>query len=198
MLLSLTLFTISCAIEPPNSAGSASHTGVEIDPALLQKALRAEAADVAAVLQSWETGLPPAQTLHLSRVIAAEAHAAGVPPGLVLAVIEVESRGRNYAVSNAGARGLMQLLPTTGEWVAAKAELPWYGPETLFDPVVNVRLGVRYLARMIELYPNVRTALAAYNCGPGHVARRLRRGEPLPSGYVDRVFEAYTASERAT
>jgi soluble lytic murein transglycosylase-like protein len=195
-LLSLTVLTVSCSVLPPVAVEGAPTALREIDRNPPESQLRAEAAEIARVLLDRDTGLLPAEVVHLSRVIAFEAHRAGLPPALVLAVIEIESSGRNFAVSKVGARGLMQLLPTTAAAVAAGTTLPWSGPETLFDPVANVRLGVRYLKDMIERYDSVHTGLAAYNWGPGHIAGRLRRGEPIPRRYADRVLAAWAGDGR--
>ena len=198
LVLSLLLTTVSCALAPTPVVEESPRPIFQVDPNPPTEVVRAEAAEIARFLGERETGLMPAEVAHLSRVIAIEAHRAGLPPAFVLAVIEVESGGRNFAVSTAGARGLMQLLPSTGESVAAQIGVSWRGPNTLFDPAANVRLGVSYLAGMIERYANVRTALAAYNWGPGQITARVRRGEAVPRGYPDRVLAAYAGTGRET
>jgi soluble lytic murein transglycosylase-like protein len=65
------------------------------------------------------------------------------------------------------------------------------GPATLFDPVLNVQLGVLYLRELIDRYGSVRIALAAYNWGPTRIGERLRRGEPVPALYAQRVLSVY-------
>jgi soluble lytic murein transglycosylase len=196
LLLSLLLTTVSCALAPTAPVEEASRPSFEVDRNPPPEVVRAETAETARFLRDRETGLSPAEVRHLSRVIAIEAHRAGLPPTFVLAVIDVESGGRNFAVSNAGARGLMQVLPATGEFVAAKIGVPWRGPNTLFDPAANVRLGVSYLVSMIERYANVHTALAAYNWGPSQIAGRVRRGQAVPRAYADRVLAAYAGTGR--
>ena len=126
----------------------------------------------------------------VARTVAAEARRAGYSPEFVLAVIRVESGGDPLAVSSKGALGLMQLLPTTGRAVAAELELRWDGPQTLFDPVANVRLGVAYLERLRARYGNLSIALTAYNWGPTRVSDMLRRSQPIPVAYSRRVFQA--------
>lgn len=196
ILLSLLLTTVSCALTPTTVGEEARCPVFAVDRNPPAAVVRAEAAEIARFLRDRETGLLPAEVGHLSRVIAIEAHRAGLPPAFVLALIDVESGSRNFAVSKVGARGLMQLLPSTGEFVAGQIGVPWRGPKTLFDPAANVRLGVGYLAGMIERYANVCTALAAYNWGPGQIAGRVRRGEAVPRRYADRVIAAYAGIGR--
>lgn len=146
---------------------------------------------IEAYLRGRHTGLSRAEIHTLAEVVIAEAERNGLEPGLVLAVIAVESNGYHRAVSPVGALGLMQILPSTGEELAARQGVRWFGPETLFDPVVNVRLGTAYLRQLSDRYDNVHAALAAYNWGPGRIDRRLRKGNALPEIYVRSVMKAY-------
>jgi soluble lytic murein transglycosylase-like protein len=87
----------------------------------------------------------------------------GVDPSLVKAVIHQESSFNPYAVSRAGAKGLMQLMDDTGEG---------YGVTDPFDPQQNIRAGTQFLSSLLRKYNgNEGVALAAYNAGPGHVDR---------------------------
>lgn len=96
-------------------------------------------------------------------IIAEHAQAQGISPALVRAVIQLESGFNPTAVSRKGALGLMQLMPATAR------EL---GVENPFHPAQNIRGGVAYLRRLLDLYDqDVTLALAAYNAGPGAVAR---------------------------
>jgi len=116
----------------------------------------------------------------------------GLDPSLVLAVIHVESRYDAFAVSPVGAMGLMQILPSTGRELAEQQGIDWIGPQTLFDPVANVRIGVAYLKQLSDRYGSTSMALAAYNWGPGRIDRRLRSGTPLPTAYPALVLEAHS------
>lgn len=111
---------------------------------------------------------------------------------LILALIYVESRYDPFAVSPVGAMGLMQILPATGKELAGKLGIEWQGPETLFNPVVNVRLGIVYVKQLTNRYKKVSTALAAYNWGMGRIDKRLRRGSPVPRVYPGLVMDAYS------
>lgn len=142
-------------------------------------------------LATRRTSLSAAQRESLARTILREARAQGLSPDLVVAVIEVESAGHPRAVSHVGALGLMQILPATGQELAAKHGVAWSGPDTLFDPEVNVKLGAAYLRELTNRYGDVSIALAAYNWGPGVIDRRLRAGDGLPSEYIDSVLRAF-------
>jgi soluble lytic murein transglycosylase-like protein len=143
-------------------------------------------------LSARHTRLAPFEIDRLSRAIVAAAHENDLEPMLILAVIAVESGGHAFAVSPVGALGLMQILPPTGEELAVRLGVRWRGPQTLFDPDINVRLGAAYLRELADRYDGeISTALVAYNWGPGHIDRRLRRGTPLPVRYAKLVFDAY-------
>ena len=142
------------------------------------------------------SGLSDAEIEELAAVIVEESNRHRLEPALVLAVIDVESSGRSRAVSPVGALGLMQIMPPTGEELAARHGIAWRGPNTLLDPVVNVKLGIAYLSRLTDRYQSLTTALTAYNWGPGRIDRRLRAGENLPTVYSDRVMQAYDTTKK--
>ena len=186
-LIALGILSLSGGVRPPTGDITSS-----IDP-LSYAAFESseEAYTAAATLSELHTGLLPVEITRLSVAIAAESSRADLPIELVLALIQVESSGNNFAVSAVGAMGLMQLMPATAEGVARRIGLRWEGPETLFDPVTNVRLGVVYLRELLDRYGSVTTALAAYNWGPTRIAERLRHGEPVPALYARRVLSVY-------
>jgi soluble lytic murein transglycosylase-like protein len=145
-------------------------------------------------LRSRHTGLSENEIVMLARTIVSEAKRWALDPALVVAVIHVESNGYHLAVSPVGALGLMQLLPSTGEELAHKLGVAWHGPDSLFDPIVNVKLGTAYLRELSDRYDSMDTALAAYNWGPGRIDRRLRRGASVPSRYIGQVMRAYESA----
>ncbi|MEZ4279297.1 MAG: lytic transglycosylase domain-containing protein [Myxococcota bacterium] len=153
------------------------------DPELVER--------IAARLAARRSALSPRDRRTLAETIVREARAQGLEPHLVAAVIEVESAGHPLAVSHVGALGLMQILPETGRELAQKHGVPWSGPNTLFDPAINVKLGAAYLRELTNRYGDVSIALAAYNWGPGVIDRRLREGTKLPSEYIDSVMRAF-------
>ncbi len=143
---------------------------------------------IAARFERFQTGLAAYEIRQVAKVIVEESARNGFDWELVLAVIETESSFNNFARSNVGALGLMQIMPATGEMVAAELSIPWDGASTLFDPVVNVRLGTRYLGALHARYKSWDGALAAYNWGPTAIDRRLRRGDALPILYSRAVY----------
>lgn len=133
-----------------------------------------------------------------AEVIAEASAAYDVDPYLVAALINAESGFDADEVSHAGAVGLMQLMPVTAEAVAAGAGLAVDADaEALVDPALNVDLGTRHLATLIERYQDTAVALAAYNAGEGSVDRWIAEsGEsgvleaayPETRRYVERVL----------
>jgi soluble lytic murein transglycosylase len=103
----------------------------------------------------------------------------GLSQDLIYAIIRQESLFRADAGSSAGALGLMQLLPSTARIVARRAQLPMPSPPQLLDPAVNIPLGSRYLADLVQRFDGeIALATAAYNAGP-NAARRWLPPEPL-------------------
>jgi soluble lytic murein transglycosylase-like protein len=108
-----------------------------------------------------------------------EAEARALPPDLVRAVIRAESRGCPRAVSAAGAKGLMQVMPAAERDVCDRLGL---APGDLFKPEHNIRVGTAYLAGLVERFGgDLHLALAAYHWGPGRV-EALRREHPALPG----------------
>jgi soluble lytic murein transglycosylase len=98
----------------------------------------------------------------------------GLDPFLVAAVVREESSYYPRALSRAGARGLMQLMPGTAEVVARGGGIALAGADVLEDPDINIQLGTRFLAGMLKQFQDPRLALAAYNAGPGRLKQWLR------------------------
>ncbi|PYP75511.1 MAG: hypothetical protein DMD35_21255 [Gemmatimonadetes bacterium] len=99
----------------------------------------------------------------------------GLDPALVAGLIRQESTWNPDAVSRAGARGLMQLMPSVGASIASGRGYPLWNPALLFDPDVSMQLGTRHLASSLNDRDDPTRALAAYNAGQSRVARWSRR-----------------------
>ncbi len=105
-------------------------------------------------------------------------------PSLIKAIIKVESDWNPSAVSHKGAKGLMQLMPSTASHMKVKNP---------FDPEENIHGGSRYLRQLMDSFGgDLSLALAAYNAGPEKI-RKSGRIPPIPEtqNYVKRVLSLY-------
>lgn len=124
----------------------------------------------------------------ISELIVTEARAKSLDPLLIVAIMLVESSFNPNAVSHAGALGLLQVLPSTGEDVALRNNLFWAGKETLFDPQHNLRIGITYFAELVVRFEgHLGRALAAYNQGPTRVQRLLNAKQNVNLDYSKKV-----------
>ena len=98
----------------------------------------------------------------------------GVPETLIYAVIKVESGFEPLAQSSAGAIGLMQMMPSTFEWLSGEEHFGEYLPAlSLNQPDISIRYGTYYLYYLYQKFGNWNTVLAAYNAGEGNVTKWL-------------------------
>ena len=143
-------------------------------------------------------------------IIRQQARDKNLDPSLVAGVIYVESRFRDQT-SHAGAKGLMQLMPATADYIARKSGGTQFVQGDLADPQINIAYGSWYLRYLLQHYHgNVALALAAYNAGEGKVdawwQEAAERGEqfrvadhiPFPETrqYVRDVLDARRAYRR--
>lgn len=97
-----------------------------------------------------------------------------IDKNLVFALIKTESGFDKNAVSNAGARGLMQIMPTTASWVCSKIDVE-FNQDNLFDPSINIKIGCYYLNYLINLFDgNFDNSICAYNAGQNVVLGWLK------------------------
>lgn len=100
----------------------------------------------------------------------------GVDPYLITAIMKTESNFNPDAVSPKGARGLMQIMPETGEWIAMKSGIHPFHPDLLFDPETSIQMGAWYIANLQQEFGNNKIiVLAAYNGGRGNVRNWLEQ-----------------------
>jgi len=114
-------------------------------------------------------------------IIQRQARLNQLDPAWVAAEIRAESVFNPRARSSANARGLMQVLPSTAQGVARRRNLPWKGPESLYDPETNITLGTAYLREKEAMYPAPYIAIAAYNAGPVATRRWQEQRPHLPA-----------------
>ncbi|MFP2928244.1 lytic transglycosylase domain-containing protein [Pyxidicoccus sp. 3LG] len=114
----------------------------------------------------------------LGQAIAEEAGSTGFDPLLILAIIDVESDFEEEAVSEKGARGLMQIKPSTLHFLAEQQGLRLSRQEVTADPALCVRLGIRYLHSLQARFGgDLEMALMAYNAGPTRIRNAIKQGE---------------------
>ena len=125
-------------------------------------------------------------------------------PAYVASVALAESSFDAEAVSSVGAIGLMQIMPSTGEWIAGKLDEA-FDAQRLYEPSVNLRYGCWYLRFLLDRYDgDMRTASTAYHQGQGRVDEWLQDPEYSEDGktlsvisssvtdtYVNRIMENY-------
>jgi len=161
------------------------------------EALPAPAVAIPSQLQELAAGVPEVTTVAvqgpksstdtswLDPIVLKASRKYGVDAGLIRAVIKAESGFNPQAVSHAGARGLMQLMPATARSL---------GVTDSFDPEQNVMGGTRFLKDMLKRYNgNVDSALAAYNWGPGNVDRNPDRLPRETRNYLVRVKQLHAS-----
>lgn len=135
---------------------------------------------------SRDVSAPSGSPRPFAALVDAAARRHGLAPALLHAVIEAESSYRARAVSPAGARGLMQVMPLTAR------DLGLERPALLFDPRHNIETGARYLKQLLERFGgDLAHALAAYNAGPAAVLAH-RGVPPFPETrrYVRKILAA--------
>ena len=131
----------------------------------------------------------------------------GVDPLLACAVIQCESGWDEDAVSDAGAIGLMQVMPSTAESLAALGlvDREAFDPADLADPLVNLEYGCACLGYLQEHLSSLDEVIAAYNAGIGSVRRWTSDGGSVPEDieyeetrlYLERVRAAYEGYQRS-
>jgi soluble lytic murein transglycosylase len=127
--------------------------------------------------EAWEVMFP----LTHWDTIKQQAAAQNVDPFIIAGLIRQESVFNPKAISRANARGMMQLLPSTGRLVAKSSGLGNIGPADLYTPTINITLGTAFFAQQLRNFGRVEYAAAAYNAGPGRVVRwkAARPGDPI-------------------
>jgi soluble lytic murein transglycosylase len=120
--------------------------------------------------------------------LTAQARANKLDPAVVAGVIRQESSWNPHAVSRAGARGWMQVLPSVGKEIAQARRYPVWEPALLFDPDVSLEMGTSHLRGALSHYNSLPRALAAYNAGESRVRRWVQRtGAEDPEVFIERI-----------
>lgn len=152
---------------------------------------------------------PPADLLRVSYPIdfgvtlAEEAKERGIDPLFLAALVRQESFWDPVAGSHAGALGLTQVIPPTGQGIANALGYASFSPSDLFRPAVALEFGAYYLGGQINRFGDPLLALTAYNAGPGNAVRWMERPRDTAADlvesiditetklYVTYIYEAY-------
>ena len=145
---------------------------------------------VAQQILLYKTGLKTSDINNLSELIVHESKKYGYDSLLLTAVIITESSFNNWARSNKGALGLMQIRPATGKELAAEVSVQWQGTLSLYNPETNIALGAYYLNKLYLHFGDLGLALEAYNHGPSRLKGYLKKGY-RPTRYSRKVFKNY-------
>lgn len=147
--------------------------------------------EIRSVLERYPTGLANVTKEELAEVIYEESTRHDQDPKFILALIAIESSFQNWSVSEQGAKGLMQIMPCVAQSVAQEMGIEWSGDRTLFNPFLNIRMGIYYLCQLMADFDDLRTALTAYNYGPTYVKGLIERKQKIPSDYYRRILHVY-------
>jgi soluble lytic murein transglycosylase len=144
--------------------------------------------------------------LYFSDLVIAESYSYDIDPLLMFALIRQESVFDDQVASWAGAVGLTQIMPTTGEWIAELLPWPEYQEADLRRVYLNARFGIWFMSRILDMTEgNIPAALAGYNGGPGNAVYWLEAsgGDPdlfvevinrdEPQHYVRQIYRHYDA-----
>ena len=158
----------------------------------LKKLQKLQKKRIAQQISQYKTGLKTSYIDNLPELIVHESKKYGYDPLLLTAVIITESSFNNWARSNRGAHGLMQIRPATGKELAAEVSVQWQGTPSLYDPETNITLGAYYLNKLFLRFGDLGLALEAYNHGPSRLKGYLKKGH-RPKRYSRQVFKKYSS-----
>lgn len=147
--------------------------------------------EITRVLERYSTDLDKATRIELAEAIFEESVSYNHDPKFIVALIAIESSFQNQSVSERGAKGLMQLMPYVAESIAHELGIEWQGDPTLFNPFLNLRMGIHYLSQLILDFDDLRIGLVAYNYGPTYVKSLIERRQRIPTHYYRKVLATY-------
>ncbi len=214
LILSAFCLLVSCGLHQPTrfstekSPSLPQSTIAQKQASQIQAQKRADIQLVRTLLYQNARYLRPDQIETLAPKIIDWANEADFPPLVVLALIKVESGFQPLAVSYAGAYGLTQLLPYVARAETKLMRLDWdihldpapvyerlqqhqkTAEVSLFDPAVNIRIGIHYLKRLKERFNSPQHYFAAYNMGPTLLDSRLKQGIEPKGEYYKKITTA--------
>jgi hypothetical protein len=166
-----------------------SHSG----EGLFNKIVNKEKAvlEILTVLERYPTGLASGMRKGIADLIYEEATRNNQDPKFILALIATESSFQNRSVSQQGAKGLMQIMPSVAQSIAKEMGIEWRGDHTLFNPFINIKMGVYYLSQLVVDFNDFGTALTAYNYGPTYIRTLIEKNEKIPADFYRKLLDAY-------
>ena len=124
-----------------------------------------------------------------------EAKRYGIDPYVAAGLIRQESVFSPTAISRAGARGLMQVMPSTGQLISKRQGIGTITAADLYNPSLNIKLGMNYLAQMLGQFGRIEYAAAAYNAGPSRAQRWIaERGSMDIEDWIESIPFSETRS----
>jgi soluble lytic murein transglycosylase len=147
--------------------------------------------EIIALLERYPTGLAIVTKEELAEVIYEEAVRYDYDPKFIMALIANESSFQNWSVSEKGAKGLMQIMPYVAESLAKDLDIEWHGDRTLFNPFLNIRMGIHYLTKLTSDFDDVGLALEAYNNGPTRVKALVDQKQKVPLPFYRKILHTY-------
>ena len=133
------------------------------------------------IIYRYNKTIPPKQRTKLALIIYNESKNMNFDPILVSSVIKNESTFNSKALSSTGARGLMQLLPSTAKYMTGMLNIP-YDKELLWDEAYNIHIGITYLLYLKKRNKSMDNALKCYYAGSV---------TDIADGYRDKINKTY-------
>ncbi len=147
--------------------------------------------EILTILDRQQTGFANVTKEELAEVIYEESVRHHHDPKFILALISIESSFQNWSVSERGAKGLMQIMPYVAKSLAEEMGIEWSGDRTLFNPFLNIRLGIHYLSQLIVDFEDLGLALTAYNYGPTYVKGLVEKKKRIPLHFYRKLLDVY-------
>ena len=147
--------------------------------------------EILSVLERYQKDLANVTKEELAKVIYEEAIRYNCDPKFILALIAIESSFKNRSVSERGAKGLMQIMPYVAQSLAQELGIEWRGDHMLFNPILNIKMGIYYLSQLILDFHDLRLAMAAYNYGPTYIKDLMERKQRIPLHYYRKILTVY-------